>query len=149
MTGKRRLSWRLSEENRFICSRAFQLLWFFVCNMLWCVLFLETNVVFLHECVSFNENVFFYELCINWKLDLVKLTYLTTNLYSSWIALDEENSINVHTYVTSFSFSFTANHASLGKKKASSEEKLEILDGHNPRIIFSPVSFFIKVSWNF
>ena len=112
------------------------------------VFFSWRQMFFLHECVSFNENVFFYELCINWKLYLVKSTYPTTNLYSSWIALDEENSINVYTYGTSFSFSFTANHASL-RKKASSEEKLEILDGHNPRIIFSPVSFFIKVSWNF
>ena len=84
--------------------------------------FLGDQCCFLHECVSFNENVFFYELCINWKLYLVKLTYPTTNLYSSWIALDEENSINVYTYVTSFSFSLTANHAS-SRKKAGSEEK--------------------------
>ena len=84
--------------------------------------FLGDQCFFLHECVSVNENVFFYELCIDWKLDLVKLTYLTTNLYSSWIALDEENSINVYTYSTSFSLSFTANHAS-SQKKASSEEK--------------------------
>ena len=111
--------------------------------------FLGDKCFFLHECVSFNENVFFYELCINWKLDLVKLTYLTTNLYSSWIALDEENSINVYTYSTSFSLSFTANHASSQKKGQLWRETFAILYGHNPRIISSPVSFFIKVSWNF
>ena len=113
------------------------------------VFFSWRPMLFLHECVSFNENVFFYELCINWKLDLVKLTYLTTNLYSSWIALDEENSINVYTYVTSFSFSFTVNHASPRKKGQLWRETFVILGGHNPRIILSPVSFFIKVSWNF